>query len=63
LYEAFDDEGVQVDPGYTVTVDSTINPATQLATGLVKAAVGVRVSSVADKINITITKSNLTAPV
>ena len=63
LYEAFDSDGNQVDPGYSVQVDSTINPATQLATGLVKANVGIRVSSVADKINITITKSNLTAPV
>lgn len=62
LYEAFDDTGAPVDPGYSVRVDSTINPATQLATGLVKAQVGVRVSGVADLIDITITKSNLSAP-
>lgn len=63
LYEAYDDTGALVDPGYSVVVDSTINPATQLATGLVKAQVGVRISSVADLIQVTITKSNLTAPV
>lgn len=62
LYEAFDDTGAPIDPGYSVRVDSTINPATQLATGLVKAQVGVRVSGVADLIDITITKSNLSAP-
>jgi len=63
LYEAYDEDGVMVDPGYNVVVDSTINPATQLATGLVKAQVGVRVSGVADLIDIVITKSNLSAPV
>ena len=63
LYEAYDDDGVMVDPGYNVIVDSTLNPTTQLATGLVKAQVGVRVSGVADLINVVITKSNLSAPV
>lgn len=63
LYEAYDDDGVMIDPGYNVVVDSTINPTTQLANGLVKAQVGVRVSGVADLIDIVITKSNLSAPV
>ena len=63
LYEAYDTNGALVDPGYNVVVDGTINPATQLATGLVKAQVGVRVSGVADLIDIVITKSNLSAPV
>ena len=63
LYEAFDDDGVMIDPGFNVVVDSTLNPATQLANGLVKAQVGVRVSGVADLIDIVITKSNLSAPV
>ena len=63
LYEAYDETGALVDPGYNVIVDGTINPATQLATGLVKAQVGVRVSGVADLIDIVITKSNLSAPV
>ena len=63
LYEAFDDTGALVDPGYSVVVDSSINPASQLATGLVKAQVGVRVSGVADLIEIVVTKSNLSAPI
>ena len=63
LYEAYDDDGALIDPGYNVIVDSTINPTTQLANGLVKAQVGVRVSGVADLIDIVITKSNLSAPV
>lgn len=63
LYEAYDDQGTLVDPGYNVVVDSSNNPVTQLATGLVKAEVGVRVSAVADLISIVITKSNLSAPV
>ena len=63
LYEAYDDNGNLVDPGYSVVVNSTNNPNTQLATGLVKASVGVRVSGVADLIEVEVTKSNLTAPI
>ena len=63
LYEAFDSEGNQVDAGYSVLVTDALNPVTQLATGTVKAKVGVRVSSVADRIEIEIVKSNLTASV
>ena len=62
LYAAYDVEGVQVDPGYTVSVSAANNPNSQLATGLVKATVGVRVSGVADLIDIVITKSNLSDP-
>lgn len=63
LYEAFDSEGERIDPGYSVVVNDENNPAAQLATGLVKVDVGIRVSSVGDKINVSITKSNLTASV
>lgn len=63
LYPAFDVNGRQIDNGYTVKCDSSINPASQLQTGLVKARVGVRVSSVGDSIEIDIVKSNLTASV
>jgi hypothetical protein len=62
LYAAYDVEGAQVDPGYTVSVSAANNPNSQLATGLVKATVGVRVSGVADLIDIVITKSNLSDP-
>jgi hypothetical protein len=63
LYPAFDANGRQLDQGYTVRCDAALNPASQLATGLVKATVGVRVSSVGDKIEIEIVKSNLTSSV
>lgn len=63
LYPAFDANGKQLDNGYTVKCDASINPASQLAEGLVKAKVGVRVSSVGDRIEIDIVKSNLTSTV
>jgi len=63
LYPAFDANGRQLDDGYTVKCDSSINPTSQLAEGLVKARLGVRVSSVGDQIEIDIVKSNLTSTV
>ena len=63
LYEAFDSEGERIDPGYSVVVNDENNPVSQLASGLVKVDVGIRVSSVGDKIQVSITKSNLTASV
>ena len=61
LYEAFGADGKQIDPGYTVQVNEANNPLTQLATGVIKAKVGARVSSIGDTIEVEITKSNLTA--
>jgi hypothetical protein len=61
LYEAFDAFGKQIDPGYTVQVNDANNPISQLATGAIKAKIGARVSSIGDKIEVEITKSNLTA--
>lgn len=63
LYEAFDAEGNRIDYGYTVVVNEAINPVSQLAGGLIKAKVGIRVSSVGDQIEVSVTKSNLTASV
>lgn len=63
LYEAFDANNNQIDPGYSVEVSSTINPVAQLATGLVKAKVGARISSIGDRIEVEVTKSNLTSSV
>jgi phage tail sheath protein FI len=63
LYPAFDANGRQLDNGYIVKCDSSLNPTSQLADGLVKAKVGVRVSSVGDRIEIDIVKSNLTSTV
>jgi phage tail sheath protein FI len=63
LFQAFDVNGKKVDSGYTVRCDSYLNPVSQLAGGTVKAKVGVRTSSVGDKIEVDIIKSNLTASV
>jgi phage tail sheath protein FI len=63
LYEGFDANGRKVDPGYTVKCDPSINTIASLAQGTVSAQVGVRVSSIGDKINVTIVKSNLTSTV
>lgn len=63
FYEAFDDTGRRIDYGYTVVVNEAINPVSQLAGGLVRAKVGMRVSSVGDQIEVEVTKSNLTASV
>lgn len=63
FYEAFDANGNQIDAGYSVEVSDAINPASQLANGLVVARVGVRISGVGDRIELTITKSNLTSTI
>jgi hypothetical protein len=63
LYPAFDANGRQLDDGYVVKCDTSLNSTLQLSEGLVKAKVGVRVSSVGDRIEIDIVKSNLTSTV
>lgn len=63
LYEAFDVDGNPVDGGYSVEVSSVNNPLEDLAAGKVSAEVAVRVSSVGDKIYVTVTKSNLSTSV
>lgn len=60
FYEGFDARGRRTDYGYTIAVNDTMNPVSQLQTGLIKAQVGVRISSVGDKITVNIIKSNLT---
>jgi hypothetical protein len=61
LFELYDANGKRLDPGYTIQVNDAINPISQLATGVVKAKVGARVSSIGDTIEVEITKSNLTS--
>lgn len=61
FFAGFDASGKQVDSGYSIRVDDSLNPLSQLESGLVRAQVGVRLSTVADKITLTLTKSNLTA--
>ena len=63
VYEGYDSAGSKIDNGYSVIVDNTNNPTSNLATGLVTADVAVRVSAVGDKIAVNITKSNMTAGV
>jgi len=63
LFEAFDTNGKRIDFGYSVKCDASLNPTAQLADGLIKAKVGLRVSSVGDKIEVDIIKSNLTKSV
>jgi hypothetical protein len=63
LFEARQADGKLIDRGYTVRCDATLNPISQLAGGTVKAKVGLRTSTVGDKIEVEITKSNLTASV
>lgn len=63
LYEGFADDGRPIDPGYSVEVSDALNPITQLAEGIVRAKIGVRVSSVGDRIEIDVIKSNLTSSV
>jgi phage tail sheath protein FI len=63
LFEAFDANGRKIDSGFTVRCDARLNPVSQLAGGTVKAKVGLRISSVGDKIEVDIIKSNLTASV
>ena len=63
LFEAFDQNGQRVDYGYTVRCDAKLNPTAQLADGKVKAKVGIRVSSIGDRIEVELIKSALTASV
>jgi len=61
LFELYNSDGKLLDPGYVIQVNDAINPISQLATGVVKAKVGARVSSIGDTIEVEITKSNLTS--
>ena len=63
LFEAFDATGRRIDYGYSIQVNEAINPLTQLAGGLLRAKVGIRVAGVSDLIQVDVTKSNLTASV
>ncbi len=63
VYEAIDAGGKQIDPGYSVKIDDSLNPISQLAEGTIKAKIGVRISSIGETIEIEIIKSNLSASV
>jgi hypothetical protein len=61
VYEAVDTNGRIVDPGYSIVVNDSLNPVSQLADGTIKARVGARISSIGETIEVEIVKSNLTA--
>lgn len=61
LYPMYSPNGKLIDSGYKVTVNEALNPVSQLATGTIKAKVGMRVSSIGETIEVEISKSNLTA--
>ena len=64
VYEGFNpNTGGQVDKGFSIACSSVNNPTTNLANGIVTATIGARVSPVADRINVTITKSAVNAAV
>ena len=60
LYEGFDALGARIDYGYTIKCDASLNPVATLETGTVQARIGVRCSTVGDKIEVDLIKSNLT---
>jgi len=60
FYEGFATDGRRIDYGYTIKCDASLNPVAQLEEGTVKARLGVRVSSIGDKIEVDLIKSNLT---
>lgn len=63
LFPGTDASGQPTDSGYTVIVDDSINPLTQLATGVVRARIAFRMGGVTDTIQLEIVKSNLTTPI
>lgn len=60
LYEGFDATGRRVDYGYTIKCDTSLNPLASLEEGTVQARIGVRCSTIGDKIEVSLIKSNLT---
>jgi hypothetical protein len=63
LYERVDEDGTEIDPGYSVDVGPAVNTAQVLARNEVRANVAARVSPVGQLITVTITKSALGANV
>ena len=63
LYVGRNQNGTITDPGYSVKCDNSNNSAAQIAEGKISAQIGLRVSPIGDKINVTIIKSNLTGSV
>lgn len=61
LFASYDAEGNQVDPGYAVRTDTSINTVESLATNTVLAEVTIRVVPTAATVILTVTKAAITA--
>lgn len=61
LYALIDDQGNEIDPGYSVNTGPSVNTPARLAAQEVWAELGVRVSPTGAVINLIITKAGLTA--
>lgn len=60
FYASFNDDGDELDPGYSVRVNE-LNDPNNLANNEVRVGIGIRLSPSAKEINVTITKAALTA--
>lgn len=58
-----DTDGTVMDPGYSVQVDSTLNPVTQLGQNIISAAIGVRFSPAIATLLVSIYQAGLNVPV
>lgn len=61
LFASYDVDGNQVDPGYAVRTDSSINTVESLATNKILAEVTIRVVPTAAMVILTVTKAAVTA--
>jgi hypothetical protein len=61
LFARYNDSGDQVDPGYVVSTDSTLNSVASLAQNRIFANVGLRVSPTAALVTLTVSKAGVTA--
>ena len=61
LFARLNDEGEILDPGYVVVAGPSVNSPLSLATGLLKAEVGVRLSPTAEFVTITVTAGDSAA--
>ena len=61
LFARVNDDGDLMDPGYVVDAGPSVNSPISLATGLLKAEVGVRLSPTAEMVSITVTAGDAAA--
>ena len=61
LFARVNDDGELMDPGYVVDAGPSVNSPISLATGLLKAEVGIRLSPTAEMVSITVTAGDAAA--